>query len=34
MTLVLIVDDSPTEVHVLSGYLKKHGFEPASSSRT
>jgi len=27
MAKVLIVDDSPTEVHVLSGYLKKHGFE-------
>jgi twitching motility two-component system response regulator PilH len=27
MALVLIVDDSPTEVHVLSGFLKKHGFE-------
>ena len=26
MATVLIVDDSPTEVHVLSGYLKKHGF--------
>ena len=27
MAKVLIVDDSPTEVHVLSGFLKKHGFE-------
>ena len=27
MALVLIVDDSPTEVHVLGGYLKKHGFD-------
>ncbi len=26
MATVLIVDDSPTEVHVLSGYLEKHGF--------
>jgi twitching motility two-component system response regulator PilH len=26
MATVLIVDDSPTEVHVLSGYLQKHGF--------
>ncbi len=26
MALVLIVDDSPTELHVLSGYLQKHGF--------
>jgi twitching motility two-component system response regulator PilH len=32
MTLVLIVDDSPTEVHVLGGYLKKHGFEIATAS--
>jgi twitching motility two-component system response regulator PilH len=32
MTLVLIVDDSPTEVHVLSGYLKKHGFETATAA--
>lgn len=27
MALVLIVDDSPTEVHVLSSALQKHGFE-------
>jgi twitching motility two-component system response regulator PilH len=27
MALVLIVDDSPTELHVLSGYLQKHGFK-------
>jgi twitching motility two-component system response regulator PilH len=32
MTLVLIVDDSPTEVHVLSGYLKKHGFAIANAA--
>jgi twitching motility two-component system response regulator PilH len=32
MTLVLIVDDSPTEVHVLSGYLKKHGFDTATAA--
>jgi twitching motility two-component system response regulator PilH len=32
MTLVLIVDDSPTEVHVLSGYLKKHGFAIATAA--
>jgi twitching motility two-component system response regulator PilH len=32
MPLVLIVDDSPTEVHVLSGYLEKHGFETASAA--
>ena len=32
MALVLIVDDSPTEVHVLSGYLKKHGFETETAA--
>ena len=32
MALVLIVDDSPTEVHVLSGYLQKNGFETAAAS--
>jgi CheY-like chemotaxis protein len=32
MALVLIVDDSPTEVHVLSGYLKKHGFETEAAA--
>ena len=32
MALVLIVDDSPTEVHVLGGYLKKHGFEIATAA--
>jgi twitching motility two-component system response regulator PilH len=32
MTMVLIVDDSPTEVHVLSGYLKKHGFDTATAA--
>jgi twitching motility two-component system response regulator PilH len=32
MTLVLIVDDSPTEVHVLSGYLKKHGFDTVTAA--
>jgi twitching motility two-component system response regulator PilH len=32
MALVLIVDDSPTEVHVLSRYLEKHGFETESAS--
>lgn len=26
MATVLIVDDSPTELHVLRGYLEKHGF--------
>jgi len=32
MALVLIVDDSPTEVHVLSGYLSKHGFETEAAA--
>jgi twitching motility two-component system response regulator PilH len=32
MALVLIVDDSPTEVHVLSGYLNKHGFDTAAAA--
>lgn len=32
MPLVLIVDDSPTEVHILSGYLEKHGFETAAAA--
>ncbi|HUG97980.1 MAG TPA: response regulator [Gammaproteobacteria bacterium] len=32
MPLVLIVDDSPTEVHVLSGYLEKHGFETVAAA--
>jgi twitching motility two-component system response regulator PilH len=32
MALVLIVDDSPTEVHVLRGYLEKHGFETESAA--
>jgi twitching motility two-component system response regulator PilH len=32
MALVLIVDDSPTEVHVLSGYLKKHGFDTEAAA--
>jgi len=27
MSLVLIVDDSPTEVHVLRQYLERHGYE-------
>jgi twitching motility two-component system response regulator PilH len=27
MALVLIVDDSPTDQHVISEMLKKHGFE-------
>ena len=31
MPLVLIVDDSPTEVHVLQQFLVKHGFETAAA---
>jgi twitching motility two-component system response regulator PilH len=31
MALVLIVDDSPTEVHVLKGFLEKAGFETDSA---
>ncbi len=27
MALVLIVDDSPTEVHVIRGFLENNGFE-------
>lgn len=27
MAQILIVDDSPTEAHVLKGMLEKHGFE-------
>jgi len=27
MTKVLIVDDSPTEVHILKGYLEKNNYE-------
>lgn len=29
MTRVLIVDDSPTETHVLRGMLEKHGYQVA-----
>ena len=32
MALVLIVDDSPTELHVLSGYLQKHGFSTETAA--
>lgn len=32
MAKVLIVDDSPTEVHVLSGYLNKHGFDTETAA--
>ena len=31
MALVLIVDDSPTEVHVLTNVLEKHGFQTISA---
>ena len=27
MTHILVVDDSPTELHVIKGMLEKHGFE-------
>ncbi|KPK38660.1 MAG: chemotaxis protein CheY [Gammaproteobacteria bacterium SG8_47] len=27
MTRILIIDDSPTEIHVLSGILNKNGFD-------
>jgi len=32
MALVLIVDDSPTEQHVISTALEKHGFETVMAS--
>lgn len=32
MALVLIIDDSPTEVHVMKTALEKHGFETASAA--
>jgi len=32
MSLVLIVDDSPTEQHVISTALEKHGFETVVAS--
>ena len=31
MALILIVDDSPTEVHVLKTALEKHGFDTVSA---
>lgn len=31
MALVLIIDDSPTEVHVMKTALEKHGFETESA---
>ena len=32
MANILIVDDSPTEVHVLTAMLEKHGFSIATAS--
>ena len=32
MALIMIVDDSPTEVHVLKTALEKHGFETVSAA--
>jgi twitching motility two-component system response regulator PilH len=32
MALIMIVDDSPTEVHVLRTALEKHGFETVAAS--
>ena len=32
MARILIVDDSPTEVHVLKTMLEKHGFETLSAT--
>jgi len=32
MAMVLIIDDSPTEVHMLRGFLEKAGFETESAS--
>ncbi len=32
MALILIVDDSPTEVHVMQKALEKHGFKTASAA--
>jgi twitching motility two-component system response regulator PilH len=31
MALILIVDDSPTEVHVIRRVLEKHGYQTASA---
>jgi twitching motility two-component system response regulator PilH len=31
MALILIVDDSPTEVHVMQKALEKHGFKTAAA---
>jgi twitching motility two-component system response regulator PilH len=32
MALILIVDDSPTEVHVIRTALEKHGYQTASAA--
>lgn len=32
MALIMIVDDSPTEVHVMRTALEKHGFETMSAA--
>lgn len=32
MALILIVDDSPTEVHVMKSALEKHGFRIATAA--
>src|SRR4029078_5960081 len=32
MALIMIVDDSPTEVHVLTTALEKHGFDTVSAA--
>ena len=32
MALVMIVDDSPTEVHVMKTALEKHGFDTVSAT--
>jgi twitching motility two-component system response regulator PilH len=32
MALIMIVDDSPTELHVLKTALEKHGFDTVSAS--
>ena len=31
MALILIVDDSPTEVHVMQKALEKHGYQTAAA---
>ena len=32
MSLIMIVDDSPTEVHIMKTALEKHGFQTMSAS--